>query len=223
MGNGTLVPDAAITISLPPASHEPNQPRVAALATRKLLVDTKTIQRGGHWYTGRLFNTMQSGAVMKRAKKVNGDYLAAARRLDARYSAAGTTPIEDRLKSHSDVRGLAFGAYSEASRDVHLILGVCATELAKKHWREMGARTMDEARSFYIGVLRRRMGLVASGAMAAQRLSRVPWIGVSRHVVVNRRTHAGANGGARANRDGVVDAQDFFAFQQRRVVAGVGA
>ena len=87
----------------------------------------------------------------------------------------------------------------------------------------MGARTMDEARSFYIGVLRRRMGLVASGAMAAQRLSRVPWIGVSRHVVVNRRTHAGANGGARVNRDGVVDAQDFFAFQQRRVVAGVGA
>ena len=63
----------------------------------------------------------------------------------------------------------------------------------------MGARTMDEARGYYIGVLRRRMGLVVSGAVAAQRLSRVPWIGVSRHVVVNRRTH-GANGGARADR-----------------------
>jgi hypothetical protein len=220
--SGGIIPDAAITVALPPASHEPNQPRVAALPARKLLVDVKTIQRGGHWYTGRLYNTMQSGAVMKRAKKVNGDYLAKARELDASYSAAGTTPIEDRLKSHSDVRGLAFGAYSEASRDVHLILGVCATEMAKKHWREMGARTMDEARGYYIGVLRRRMGLVVSGAIAAQRLSRVPWIGVSRHVVVNRRTH-GANGGARADRDGVVDAQDFFAYQQRLVVAGVGA
>ena len=60
------------------------------------------------------------------------------------------------------------------------------------------------------------------GRDTAQRLNRVPWIGVSRHVVVNRRTH-GANGGARADRDGVVDAQDFFAYQQRLVVAGVGA
>ena len=80
-------------------------------------------------------------------------------------------------------------------------------------WRWAGARTQDEARGFIIGQLRRRIGLVASEAMASHRLGRVPWIGVPRHVVANRRTLAGAGGGARPDRDGVVDAQapDFFA------------
>ena len=64
------------------------------------------------------------------------------------------------------------------------------------------------------------MGLITSEVMASHRLNRVPWIGVPRHVVVNRRTLAGPGGGARANRDGVVDAQDFFAHQQRRVEVG---
>ena len=59
--------------------------------------------------------------------------------------------------------------------------------------------------------------------MASHRLGRVPWIGVSRQAVRNRRTLAGARGGARADRDGVVDAQDFFAHQQRLVDARVGA
>lgn len=218
--SGGIIADAAVTVALPPASHEPNQPRVAARPTRKLLFDIKTIYRGGCHYSGGPNNTMQSGAVMGRAKKVNRDYLRSARRLDRRHSAAGTTPIEDRLRSFTDVRGLVFGAYGEASRDVHLLLGVCATEIAKKCWREMGARTQDEARGFIIGQLRRRMGLITSEVMASHRLSRVPWIGVPRHVVVNRRTLAGPGGGARANRDGVVDAQDFFAHQQRRIAGG---
>ena len=92
--------------------------------------------------------------------------------------------------------------------------------MAKKSWREMGARTQDEARGFIIGQLRRRMGLVATEAMAAHRINRVPWIGVPRQAVVNRRTLAAAGGGARADRDGVVDAQDFYAHQQRRMAVG---
>ena len=93
-------------------------------------------------------------------------------------------------------------------------------EVVEKRWREMGARTQDEARGFIIGQFRRRIGLVATEAMASHRLNRVPWIGVPRQVVVNRRTLAGAGGGARADRDGVVDAQDFFAHQQRLIAAG---
>ena len=218
--SGGIIPDADVTVALPPASHEPNQPRGTARPARKLFFDVKTIHRGGCHYSGGLNRRMQSGAVMGRAQKVNRDYLRAARNLDRRHSAAGTTPIEDRLKSFTEVRGLVFGAYGEASRDVHLLLGVCATEIAKKRWREMGARTLEEARGFIIGQLRRRIGLVATEAMASHRLNRVPWIGVPRQVVVNRRTLAGAGGGARADRDGVVDAQDFFAHQQRLIAAG---
>ena len=39
-----------------------------------------------------------------------------------KYSAPGTNPILDRLRSFGQTRGLAFGAYGEASPDVHALL-----------------------------------------------------------------------------------------------------
>ena len=53
--NGTIVPDIASHLPLPPPSFEPNQPRVRALAARTTLFDIKTIQRGGgHYKAGRV-------------------------------------------------------------------------------------------------------------------------------------------------------------------------
>ena len=151
-----------------------------------LLFDIKTIHRGGvHYKGGRLTNGMQSGAVMQRASTVNAKYLTNAQKLDRELSRQGTTPIEDRLRYFGDVRGVVVGAYSEASRDVHNVLEAAADKIAERGWRAIGARTQEEARGFYIALVRRRMGLAAARAMARHRLSRVPWVGVARQVVVD--------------------------------------
>ena len=86
----------------------------------------------------------------------------AARPADRQYSAPGTNPILDRLRSFGQTRGLAFGAYGEASPDVHALLTVAADGLAARPAvaRRMGARTQEEARSFVVSSLRRRLGLV---------------------------------------------------------------
>ena len=116
----------------------------------------------------------QSGAVAERAHRCAGEYLRAAREADRKYSAPGTNPILDRLRSFGQTRGLAFGAYGEASPD--------------------GARTQEEARSFIVSSLRRRLGLVICREFARHRIRRVPYIGVPRGpAVVERRTCSAAS------------------------------
>ena len=158
---------------------------------------------------------------MQRASRVNATYVKNAQKLDRRHSARGTTPIEDRLRYFGEVRGAVFGAYSEASRDVHHLLDVAADKMAESRWRELGARTKEEARGFFIGALRRRMGLAAARAMARHRLRRVPWIGVNRQVVLDRRQRGWHDPAAqlrgRARMEGNVNPDDFFAHQQRLV------
>ena len=218
--HGAIVPDAASRLPLPPASFEPNQPRVAALPERTHLFDVKTIYRGGgHYKHGRLTNTMQSGAVMQRGRMVNDEYVKKAQALDRALSAPGMTPIEDRLRNFGDVRAVVFGAYGEASRDVHLLIGVAADRMAARRWRAMGARTQTEARGFIIGCLRKRMGMAAVRAMARHRLRRVPWVGVDRQVVVERRQRGWHNPEAQARgrvrMEGRINPDEFFGYQER--------
>ena len=135
----------------------------------------------------------------------------------------GTTPIEDRLRSFGQVRAVVFGAYGEASRDVHLVLDVAADAMATHQWRAMGARTKEEARAFIIGALRRRLGLAATRAMARHRLQRAPWIGVDRQVVIDRRQRGlhdpRAQARGRMRMDGAVNPDDFLAHQVRAPAA----
>ena len=70
------------------------------------------------------------------------------------------------------------------------------------------------------------MGLAAARAMARHRLSRVPWVGVARQVVVdrrqNRRYGAAARARGRAAMEEVINPDDFFAHQARAMGAGLG-
>ena len=59
-------------------------------------------------------------------------YQAHARQLDQRYSPAGTQPILQRLQSFGRTRGLIFGAYGEASADVHDLLSLAANAQAEQ-------------------------------------------------------------------------------------------
>ena len=135
--------------------------------------------------------------MAERAHQVSGEYLRAARQADRQYSAPDTSPILDRLRSFGQTRGLVFGAYGEASPDVHALLTVAADGLAARQWGDMGARTQEEARSFIISSLRRRLGLVICREFARHRIRRVPYIGVPRAVVEQRTCSAASSSGGR--------------------------
>ena len=68
--------------------------------------------------------------------------------------------------------------------------------------------------------------LAAARAKARHRLSRVPWVGVARQVVVdrrqNRRYGAAARARGRAAMEEVINPDDFFAHQARAMGAGLG-
>ena len=149
-----------------------------------------------------------------REAQVWPGYLSHARQLDREYSPAGTTPIEDRLRYFTRTRGLVFGAYGEASTDVHTLLDIAADEMAEQQWRLAGARSATEMRSFIVSRLRRRMGMATVIAMARHRLARVPYIGVPRAVVAARQRREAAQPYAPAP-----DHADYFAFQARHVAA----
>ena len=151
----------------------------------------------------------QSGAVAERAHRCAGEYQSAARAADWQYSAPDTNPILDRyLRSFSETRGLAFGAFGEASPDVHALLTVAADGLAARQWRDMGARTQEEARSF-IASPRCTGGRPADGLRHLPRV-RAPYIGVRRAVVERRMQRGQLIGGPQARVPLYVPYADFF-------------
>ena len=136
--------------------------------------------------------------VRHRESRVGPAYEAHARALDRHfYAGTGTTPFLDRLRLFTTTRGLVFGAYGEASADVHDLLAAAATAQAEREWAPMGARTPTEMRAFLIARLRRRLGCTTVLAYARHRLARVPYIGVPRQSVLQRRELIRPRGGAR--------------------------
>ena len=85
--------------------------------------------------------------------------------------------------------------------------------LAARQWRDMGARTQEEARSFIVSSLRRRLGLVICREFARHRIRRVPYIGVPRAVVEQRMQRGQLIGGPQARVPLYVPYADFFQYQ----------
>jgi hypothetical protein len=159
-----------------------------------LFFDVKTIHGGTAYYQTRRAWEQQGGAVLQRELRVHADYIYHARELDRRHHqqelqaqvAQGRQPcgpVERRLLEFGRVRGLVYGAYGEASADVHALLAMAAREMAERSWRLMGARSASEMRSLMVSMARRRVGLAAVQAMARHRLARVPYVGATRAVV----------------------------------------
>ena len=93
------------------------------------------------------------------------------------------------------------------------LLTVAADGLAARQWRDMGARTQEEARSFIVSSLRRRLGLVICREFARHRIRRVPYIGVPRAVVERRMQRGQLIGGPQARVPLYVPYADFFQYQ----------
>ncbi len=118
--------------------------------------------------------------MAERARLVPGDYERKARALDRLHygvAAPAVGRVLTALRVFPPVRGLVFGAYGEASADVHTLLQACATSAAGRSWAKMGARSAVEAQGFFASSLRRRWGIVAVREYARLRLNRLCYVG----------------------------------------------
>lgn len=203
-----IVPDAVADIGLPPchtARHVRQARRVEP--ARQHLIDFKCIYADGPYYHTRRGREDQSGAVAGRAHREWATYIGHACHLDTLFHGP-LTPVCDRLRSYGQLRCLVFGAYGEASPDVHHCIRAAARRHAEREWRLLGARAEEEAYACFVQRYRRDVGLAVVREHARLRLSRVPFIGVSHEVVAAR--------GAQRRRQPARHAQDasvFYAFQ----------
>jgi hypothetical protein len=189
----SIVPDASMPhISLPAVVLRRGGRRGSPQPAQHHLFDVKTIHGGTTHYYSAFARDEQSGAVHAREVRVQSDYERHAREMDTRFHPDGSQQVLRRLQSFSRVRGLVFGAYGEASADVHALLDHAATAQASREWRAAGARSAAEMRQILISRSRRQLGLAAVQAMARHRIARQPYVGRSREVV-QRYMQAGAD------------------------------
>jgi hypothetical protein len=142
---------------------------------------------------------------------VHDAYLRHARDLDSRYHPQGGRPIEARLGTFGKVRGFIFGAYGEASTDVHDLLSQAARRMADNTWEAAGAIGPNEMYAFYMQQMRKRIGMASVLAMARHRLNRVPAIGVPRQAIEQHMQRARAQ--VRGRDVSSSDLTEFYAFQ----------
>ena len=76
-----------------------------------------------------------------------------------------------------------FGAYGEATADVHDLIAAAAEAQARLQWRQAGARSHKEFRAYAILNIRRRVGLAAVKEMAQHTIARMPLFNVPRQAV----------------------------------------
>jgi len=115
-------------------------------------------------------------AVETRAAAVHTEYHHKAKTIDRRYNGTedgATGPVERHLRSFGRVGGLVVGAYAEASKDLLNLLRDTATLGAQRCWRDMGARSVDEAAGLLYTKLRRNLGIAAARARARLLIDRV--------------------------------------------------
>ena len=76
-----------------------------------------------------------------------------------------------------------FGAYGEATANVHDLIAAAAEAQARLQWRQAGARSHKEFRAYAIRNIRRRVGLAAVKEMAQHTIARMPLFNVPRQAV----------------------------------------
>ena len=135
---------------------------------RDMLFEFKTLHHGVSTYPPAA--QARCGPVARRAEAIIGEYAGKARTLDARH--CGTAPgfigpVEAKLRSHGPVKGLVFGAWSEASPDTHELLDAAVAVGARRHWRSMTCASADDACGVLAWLLRRRWGVTAARENAA--------------------------------------------------------
>ena len=157
------------------------------------LMELKVIGSGPSHYSRDV--VCRGFAVATRAGSIQQEYRSKALRLDHRH--CGVTegvpgPVTQKLATYGRVRGLAFGAYGEASTDVHELVQVLAKSCASRQWARMGARDPQEAAALLQRSLYRSWGLMAMRGQARLKLMGMSQVGSGAAAARARRTDSAA-------------------------------
>ena len=164
---------------------------------RPTLFELKTLHHGSTTYpsAGR-----RCEAVARRARALPSEYLGKAREADRRFcgtSAGEVGPVERKLRSFGEVRGLVFGAWGEASPDVERLLGTLADIGSQRHWRAMRCPDAAAAKGAIAWLLRRRWAFAALREAARLKIERLEHVGSGAAAAARRRSEAQAGFEAR--------------------------
>ena len=152
------------------------------------LYEVKVISAGPTRYA--LGSVSRGEATARRAAHLTTEYRDKARRVDQQYvgTAAGEDgPVSRRLAGYGRVRGLVFGAFGEASEDVHDLVQTLASSYSARHWIDMHARDPNEAKAIVARMLYRSWGLAAVRANATLKLGGISFVGAGSAAAAGRR------------------------------------
>ena len=115
--------------------------------------------------------------MARRGRAVHREYVRKAKALDCKYGAPGladdnTGPVEAKLAEYGRARSFVFGAAGELSPDLMQFVADAAEMGAAKSWREMGARSVLEARGLLKKMALETLGIAAVRANARCKLDR---------------------------------------------------
>ena len=137
-------------------------------------------------------------AVTRRAGELPGEYAKKARTMDVEYGGVAegeVGPVARKLSSFPPLQGWVFGAWNEASPDVHNLVHLLAKSRLRREeeLQEWGAvarrrRASEKAAlAALTGQVRRRLSLVSARAQARLLLDRVAVLGRGTEAAAGRR------------------------------------
>ena len=138
-------------------------------------MEIKTLHYAGSTYPT---SPLRCHGVARRAAALQGDYLRKARALDQRFlhtPANARGPIEAKLRGFGEIKGLVFGAWSEASPDVHSLVSEAA-RVGSLHLNGNG-KPPEEMAAHIAASLRRQWGMAAQCSNARLLLDRLQLVG----------------------------------------------
>ena len=137
----------------------------------EVLMELKLIA-GPTWYAHG--DLSRCAAVARRARAIPGEYAAKARELDqvcgADPGAAESGPVTRKLLSFGRIQCLVFGAFGEASEDMHRLVDLLAGGRASRELVRMGCRDPNAAKAGLARYLCRSWGIMALRAQAGLKL-----------------------------------------------------
>ena len=136
-------------------------------------------------------------AVDKRANELNSEYIKKARNTDQQYcgTVRGTTgPVETKLGTMGEVKGVVVGAFGEGSEDLHSLIHHLAISRVRVAGPQKGrrgqVRTEEAELAITTSFLRRTLSMVGVRAQARLLLGRLEVIGPGAGAAAGRRNYA---------------------------------
>ena len=175
-----IVPDFRLNV---PSDLGDSQVKLAEL---KVLNCCKT------WYSTGSGVNVNVRATDKRANGLQANYKNKAKKVDQDIigTAAGERgPVERKLDEYGDIMGLCFGAWGEASKDVHTLVDVLAKSRLKHQLQDAGRpdEGSDNELAVITGQIRRTLSQTVVKSQVNCLLSRIHQVGPGNKQLAKKR------------------------------------